>query len=204
VLNAPRSGSDAFAMKTRARQDVGNGRWIIDGSKCWISGAKEAGFFLVFANAAPELKWVPSSTSPTFKLSLHALHALLLRHKGITAFIVDAGNPGLHVGRNEHKLGIRASSTCEVSFTDCVVDADAVLGGVGNGYKIAIGLLNEGRIGIAFQTVGLAQGAFHHAMQVRTRCARVAFMNRSCRLSASIPRSHSCFPFPSNQYMHTR
>jgi alkylation response protein AidB-like acyl-CoA dehydrogenase len=89
------------------------------------------------------------------------------RHKGITAFIVEASNPGLCVGRNEHKLGIRASSTCEVSFTDCVVGPDAVLGGEGNGYKIAIGLLNEGRIGIAFQTVGLAQGAFDHAMQVR-------------------------------------
>ena len=86
----------------------------------------------------------------------------------LTAFIVDAGNPGLHVGRNEHKLGIRASSTCEVSFTDCVVEREAVLGGVGNGYKIAIGLLNEGRIGIAFQTVGLAQGAFNHAMEVRS------------------------------------
>jgi alkylation response protein AidB-like acyl-CoA dehydrogenase len=106
-------------------------------------------------------------------VSLEASHRLAnlssFRHKGITAFIVEADNPGLHVGRNEHKLGIRASSTCEVSFSDCIVPAEAVLGGVGSGYKIAIGLLNEGRIGIAFQTIGLAQGAFNHAMQVRNR-----------------------------------
>jgi alkylation response protein AidB-like acyl-CoA dehydrogenase len=108
-----------------------------------------------------------SNSHISLKASRH-LSILSFRHKGITAFIVDAGNPGLHVGRNEHKLGIRASSTCEVSFTDCVVEREAVLGGVGNGYKIAIGLLNEGRIGIAFQTVGLAQGAFNHAMEVRS------------------------------------
>jgi short/branched chain acyl-CoA dehydrogenase len=155
-------------MKTRAHQDVGSGRWVINGSKCWISGAKEAGVFLVFANAAPELKLVSPITPMLSHCKLHVtpFGPLFTRHKGITAFIVDASNPGLHVGRNEHKLGIRASSTCEVSFTDCIVEPDAVLGGVGQGYKIAIGLLNEGRIGIAFQTVGLAQGAFHHAMQV--------------------------------------
>jgi hypothetical protein len=84
------------------------------------------------------------------------------------------------VGRNEHKLGIRASSTCEVSFTDCVVEREAVLGGVGNGYKIAIGLLNEGRIGIAFQTVGLAQGAFKHAMEVRSTQPRRAGWKSLC------------------------
>ncbi len=138
-LSEPGSGSDAFALKTRAVAD-GND-WIINGSKCWISNAADAGLFIVFANADPSKK-----------------------HRGITAFVVERDNPGLSVGKHEDKLGIRASSTCEVSFVDCRVSSNAVLGGIGNGYKIAIGLLNEGRVGIAAQMLGLAEGAYEYAM----------------------------------------
>ena len=140
-LSEPSSGSDAFAMKTRAVRDEAAGGWIINGGKCWISNAKEAGLFLVFANADPDKG-----------------------HRGITAFVVERSNPGLTVGRKEEKLGIRASSTCELSFEDCRVGDEAVLGPVGGGYKIAIELLNEGRIGIGAQMVGLARGAFDAAM----------------------------------------
>lgn len=107
-LSEPSSGSDAFAMKTKATRDEGTGEWVINGGKCWISNANEAGLFVVFANAAPEKG-----------------------HKGITSFIVERSNPGLTVGRKEDKLGIRASSTCELTFDNCRVDADCVLGAVG-------------------------------------------------------------------------
>merc|ERR1712176_538455 len=139
ALSEPDSGSDAFALKTRAVRD-GNG-WVLNGSKSWISNSVEAGLFVVFANAAPENK-----------------------HRGITAFIVEKSNPGLSLGKKEDKLGIRASSTCEVVLEDCQIPADAVLGEVGSGYKITMELLNEGRIGIGAQMVGLAQGAFDYAM----------------------------------------
>uniref|UniRef100_A0A7S0W885 short-chain 2-methylacyl-CoA dehydrogenase n=2 Tax=Hemiselmis tepida TaxID=464990 RepID=A0A7S0W885_9CRYP len=135
------SGSDAFALKTRATWDEGSGEWVIEGTKCWISNSNEAGLFVVFANA-------------DFSKG----------HKGITAFIVERSCPGLSVGPKEAKLGIRASSTCEVSFDGCRVPADHVLGEVGEGYKMAIELLNEGRIGIGAQMVGLARGAFDAAM----------------------------------------
>lgn len=138
-LSEPESGSDAFALKTRARRDGSD--WIIDGSKCWISNAKEAGIFVVFANVAPEKG-----------------------HRGITAFVVERDNPGLQIGKKEDKLGIRASSTCEINLEGCRVPGDAVLGEIGMGYKMAIGLLNEGRIGIGAQMVGLAQGAFDYAL----------------------------------------
>jgi len=147
-LSEPESGSDAFALKTRATQDGAD--WILEGSKCWISNAREAGLFVVFANAAPEK-----------------------RHRGITAFLVERDNPGLQIGKKEDKLGIRASSTCELNFDACRVPAGAVLGEVGEGYKMAIGLLNEGRIGIGAQMVGLAQGAFDYAM--RYICTRKQF-----------------------------
>jgi len=147
-LSEPESGSDAFALKTKATKD-GDG-WILEGSKSWISNAMEAGLFVVFANAAPEKG-----------------------HKGITAFIVEASNPGIRLGKKEDKLGIRASSTCEVILEDCRVGPDAVLGEVGMGYKMAIGLLNEGRIGIGAQMVGLAQGAFDYALQYM--CSRKQF-----------------------------
>jgi len=140
-LSEPASGSDAFAMKTKATRDEGTGDWIINGAKCWISNANEAGLFVVFANADPDKG-----------------------HKGITSFIVERGNPGLTVGRKEEKLGIRASSTCELQFDDCRVSSDCVLGPVGSGYKMAIDLLNEGRIGIGAQMVGLARGAFDAAL----------------------------------------
>ena len=104
-LSEPSSGSDAFAMKTRAVRDKGGGGWVINGSKCWISNATEAGLFVVFANADPDKG-----------------------HKGITAFVVDKENSGLTVGRKEEKLGIRASSTCELAFENCRVADDAVLG----------------------------------------------------------------------------
>jgi len=139
ALSEAGSGSDAFALQTRAKRDGDD--WVIDGSKCWISNAMEAGVFVVFANAAPERG-----------------------HKGITAFIIEKDNPGLKIGKKEDKLGIRASSTCELILEDCRVSADAVLGEVGLGYKMAISLLNEGRIGIGAQVVGLASGAFDYAL----------------------------------------
>eukprot|EP00455_Lapot_gusevi_P026360 TRINITY_DN2780_c0_g1_i6.p1 TRINITY_DN2780_c0_g1~~TRINITY_DN2780_c0_g1_i6.p1 ORF type:complete len:252 (+),score=90.14 TRINITY_DN2780_c0_g1_i6:130-885(+) len=128
-------------MATRARYNKDRGTFSINGSKMWISNAKEAGLFLVFANADPEKGY-----------------------KGITAFVVDKGTPGLVVGKKEDKLGIRASSTCELNLSDVEVPASQMLGEFGKGYKVAIELLNEGRIGIGAQMVGLAQGAFNSVM----------------------------------------
>jgi len=140
-LSEAGSGSDAFALKTRADWEEGTKQWVISGTKSWISNSSEAGLFLVFANADPSKA-----------------------HRGITAFLVPRETAGLAVGRRESKLGIRASSTCEVVFDGVRVGSDAVLGKVGEGYKMAIGLLNEGRIGIGAQMVGLARGAFDVAM----------------------------------------
>lgn len=147
-LSEPVSGSDAFAMKTRAVQDGSD--FVIDGSKCWISNSLEAGLFVVFANANPEKGY-----------------------KGITAFVVEKDNPGLKIGKKEVKLGIRASSTCELVLEGCRVPKSAVLGENGKGYKIAIGLLNEGRIGIGAQMCGLATGAFDYALEYM--CQRKQF-----------------------------
>eukprot|EP00871_Galdieria_phlegrea_P004152 jgi/Galph1/4738/GphlegSOOS_G3343.1 len=139
-LSEAGSGSDAFALKTRA-VDSGD-HFVIDGGKLWISNAMEAGLFIVFANAAPEKG-----------------------HKGITAFVMDRSNPGLSIAKKEDKLGIRASSTCELVFQGAKVPKKDILGDIGSGYKIAIESLNEGRIGIGaqmvyiMQTIGLAQGA---------------------------------------------
>eukprot|EP00168_Porphyra_purpurea_P008263 TRINITY_DN2042_c0_g1_i2.p1 TRINITY_DN2042_c0_g1~~TRINITY_DN2042_c0_g1_i2.p1 ORF type:complete len:470 (+),score=165.54 TRINITY_DN2042_c0_g1_i2:197-1606(+) len=135
-LSEAGSGSDAFALKTTAVRDGGG--WVLNGTKAWISNAKEADIFLVFANADPAAG-----------------------HRGITAFLVDraAAGDGLVVGKKEDKLGIRASSCCELSLDGLRVPAANVLGPVGQGYKIAIGGLNEGRVGIGAQLVGLAQGA---------------------------------------------
>lgn len=135
-ISEPHSGSDAFALRTKAVEQP-DGSFKINGSKCWISNAVDAGVFLVFAT-------VDSS----------------LGYKGITAFLVDAGTPGLSIGKMEDKLGIRASKTSTISFDDLVVPRDHVLGEVGKGYKIAIESLNEGRIGIACQMLGLAKGAY--------------------------------------------
>jgi butyryl-CoA dehydrogenase/short/branched chain acyl-CoA dehydrogenase len=142
-LSEAGSGSDAFALQTRAmrRERSGGGfEYVLNGQKLWITNAKEAGLFLVFATLDPALSY-----------------------KGITAFVVEQGTPGFTVGKKEDKLGIRASSTCELVFSDCVVQPEQVLGEPGKGYKIAIETLNEGRIGIGAQMLGLAAGAWGHA-----------------------------------------
>jgi alkylation response protein AidB-like acyl-CoA dehydrogenase len=137
------SGSDAFALKASAKKD-GND-WILNGTKAWITNSHEAGIFIVMANTDHSLGY-----------------------KGITAFIVERGFPGLKVGKKEDKLGIRASSTCEVILENVRVPSENVLGEVGKGYKIAIEVLNEGRIGIGAQMVGLAQGAFDKTLPYLT------------------------------------
>jgi len=139
ALSEAGAGSDAFAMSARAIEDGDSYR--LTGRKLWITNAAEAGLFLVFANADPAEGY-----------------------RGITAFLVDRTTPGLAVGKKEDKLGIRASSTCEVVLDDCRVSKDNVLGEVGKGYKVAIETLNQGRIGIAAQMTGLAQGALDHAL----------------------------------------
>ncbi len=137
-LSEAASGSDAFALQTRATKRGDD--WVLNGQKLWITNAKEAGIYIVFATIDPALGY-----------------------KGITAFVVEKGAAGFALGKKEDKLGIRASSTCELIFTDCVVPAANVLGEIGKGYKIAIETLNEGRIGIGAQMLGLAQGAWGHA-----------------------------------------
>lgn len=139
-LTEPNSGSDAFAMKARAHDE--GSHWRLEGKKIFITNAKEANIFVVFANTNPEIGY-----------------------KGITAFICERGMPGFSVGKKEVKLGIRASSTCEVLLDNVKVPKDNVIGEVGKGYKIAIETLNEGRIGIASQMLGLAQGALNGAVQ---------------------------------------
>ncbi len=139
ALSEAGSGSDAFALATRAVRDGDS--WRITGRKLWITNAAEAGLFLLFANANPEAGY-----------------------RGITCFLVERGFPGFRVGKKEDKLGIRASSTCELILDDCTVPAANVLGDVGKGYKIAIETLNEGRIAIGAQMTGLGQGALNHAL----------------------------------------
>ena len=144
-LSEAGSGSDAFALACRARQDGDD--WIIDGQKLWITNGKEAGLYIVFANVDPDQGY-----------------------RGITAFVVEAGQEGFSVGKKEDKLGIRASSTTELLFDGVRVPSQNVLGAVGKGYKVAIETLNEGRIGIGAQMVGLAQGALDHTLRyVRER-----------------------------------
>jgi alkylation response protein AidB-like acyl-CoA dehydrogenase len=139
ALSEAASGSDAFALTTRAaRRD---GLWRLTGRKLWITNANEAGLFIVFATVDPDAG-----------------------HHGITAFLVERDTPGFVVGKKEDKLGIRASSTCEVLLDDCAVPDENVLGEVGHGYRVAIETLNEGRIGIGAQMVGLARGALDHAI----------------------------------------
>jgi butyryl-CoA dehydrogenase/short/branched chain acyl-CoA dehydrogenase len=138
ALSEASSGSDAFALQTRAEKRGDN--YLLNGQKLWITNAKEAGLFIVFATLDPAAGY-----------------------KGITAFLVDKRLPGFSVGKKEDKLGIRASSTCEIILEDCKVAAANLLGEPGKGYKIAIETLNEGRIGIGAQMLGLAQGAWSHA-----------------------------------------
>ena len=138
ALSEASSGSDAFALQTRAAKRGED--YVLNGQKLWITNAKEAGIFIVFATIDPAAGY-----------------------KGITAFLVEKDTPGFTLGKKEDKLGIRASSTCELIFRDCVIPASQVLGEPGKGYKIAIETLNEGRIGIGAQMLGLAQGAWGHA-----------------------------------------
>jgi alkylation response protein AidB-like acyl-CoA dehydrogenase len=138
ALSEASSGSDAFALQTRAVRRGDD--YVLNGQKLWITNAKEAGLFIVFATLDPAAGY-----------------------KGITAFLVEKGAAGFTLGRKEDKLGIRASSTCELIFRDCVVPASQVLGEPGKGYKIAIETLNEGRIGIGAQMLGLAAGAWGYA-----------------------------------------
>jgi alkylation response protein AidB-like acyl-CoA dehydrogenase len=140
ALSEAGSGSDAFALATRATRDGDD--WVLDGTKLWITNGDEAGLFIVFANADPDAGY-----------------------KGITAFLVERGFDGFAVGKKEDKLGIRASSTVELSFDGCRVPGANVVGEVGKGYKIAIEQLNEGRIGIGAQMVGIAQGALDHTLR---------------------------------------
>src|SRR5262245_13391128 len=137
ALSEAGSGSDAFALATRAT-DNGD-HFVLNGRKLWITNAIEAGLFIVFATINPELGY-----------------------KGITAFLIEPDFPGFSVGKKEDKLGIRASSTCELILEDCRVPKTNVLGETGKGYKIAIETLNEGRIGIGAQMVGIAQGSWEH------------------------------------------
>ncbi|MCG8372858.1 MAG: acyl-CoA dehydrogenase [Balneolales bacterium] len=138
-LSEAGSGSDAFALKCSAKEE--GDHFVLNGAKLWITNANEADIFLVFANVNQELGY-----------------------KGITAFVVERGFEGFSVSKKEDKLGIRASSTCEILLEDCKVPKENILGEYGKGYKVAIETLNEGRIGIGAQMVGIAQGAFDSAL----------------------------------------
>jgi len=134
ALSEAGSGSDAFAMATRGKEDGDS--YVLTGRKLWITNGNEANLFIVFANVNPEAGY-----------------------KGITAFLVERGTPGFSVGKKEDKLGIRASSTCELLFDGCRVPKANVMGEVGKGYKVAMDTLNEGRIGIGAQMIGAARAA---------------------------------------------
>jgi alkylation response protein AidB-like acyl-CoA dehydrogenase len=138
ALSEAGSGSDAFALQTKA--ELKGSDYLLNGRKLWITNGKEAGLFILFATVDPSAGY-----------------------KGITAFIIEKDFPGFSVGKKEDKLGIRASSTCELILEDCKVPKANVLGEVGKGYKIAIETLNEGRIGIGAQMLGVARGAWEHA-----------------------------------------
>jgi alkylation response protein AidB-like acyl-CoA dehydrogenase len=138
ALSEAGSGSDAFALQTRAA--LKGSEYVLNGRKLWITNAKEAGLFVLFATIDPAAGY-----------------------KGITAFLVEKDSPGFTVGKKEDKLGIRASSTCELILEDCHVPKENILGEPGKGYKIAIETLNEGRIGIGAQMIGLARGAWEFA-----------------------------------------
>lgn len=138
-LSEAGSGSDAFALKTTATEDGDD--FILNGAKLWITNANEADIFLVMANVNPDAGY-----------------------KGITAFVVERGMEGFSISKKENKLGIRASSTCEILLDNCRVPKENVVGEVGKGYKVAIETLNEGRVGIGAQMIGIAQGAFDAAL----------------------------------------
>ena len=138
ALSEANSGSDAFGLQTRAV--LKGSEYVLNGRKLWITNAKEAGLFVLFATLDPTAGY-----------------------KGITAFLIENSFPGFSVGKKEDKLGIRASSTCELILEDCRIPKENVLGEPGKGYKIAIETLNEGRIGIGAQMIGLARGAWEYA-----------------------------------------
>ncbi len=140
ALSEAGSGSDAFALKCKAEKREGG--YLLNGQKLWITNGKEANLFIIFANVNPELGY-----------------------KGITAFLVEKGFEGFTVGKKENKLGIRASSTCELILENCFVPEENILGEVGKGYKVAIETLNEGRIGIGAQMLGLSEAALKHAIK---------------------------------------
>lgn len=150
-LSEAESGSDAFSLKTKAEKH--KDYYVINGSKMWISNAEHAGVFLVMANADPAAGY-----------------------RGISCFIVDRDTDGLHIGKKENKLGLRASSTCPLNFDNMKVHEKNVLGKIGHGYKYAIGMLNGGRVGIAAQMLGLAEGCFDHAVSYTRQ--RVQFGKR--------------------------
>jgi butyryl-CoA dehydrogenase/short/branched chain acyl-CoA dehydrogenase len=139
ALSEAGSGSDAFAMATRA-EDCGD-HFLLNGRKLWITNGAEAGFYVLFANARPEAGY-----------------------KGVTAFLVEREFPGFQVGKKEDKLGLRASSTCELILDNCRVPRENEIGEVGQGYKVAMETLNEGRIGIGAQMIGLARAALEHSV----------------------------------------
>jgi butyryl-CoA dehydrogenase len=145
ALSESGSGSDAFALRLKA-EDKGS-HWLLNGHKLWITNGHEAEVFLVFANTD-----------------------FTKGYKGITGFVVEKTFPGFKVGKKEDKLGIRASSTCELLFENCQMPKENVIGEIGKGYKIAIETLNEGRIGIGAQMVGISQGAYEATLKyIKTR-----------------------------------
>jgi alkylation response protein AidB-like acyl-CoA dehydrogenase len=141
ALTEPQSGSDASAMHTRATKNA-NGDWVINGKKSWITSGPVARYIVLFAISTPGIG-----------------------AKGVSAFIVDTQLPGFHAGKTEPKLGIRASATCEIEFTDYVLPKENLLGDEGKGFSIAMGVLDAGRIGIASQAVGIARAAYEATLQ---------------------------------------
>ena len=157
ALSEAGSGSDAFALAAKAEQK--GDAWVLNGQKLWITSAAEAGLFVVFATVDPTKGY-----------------------KGITAFVVERDDPGFTVGKRESKLGIRASSTCELILEDCTLPADRVLGEVGKGYKVAIETLNEGRIGIGAQMLGVSAAAIEAAKRYTQE--RSQFGRKICEFQA--------------------
>lgn len=160
-LSEPVSGSDAFALQTKAVRTADG--YAINGSKMWITNSMEAGLFIVFANLEPSKGY-----------------------KGITAFIVERNTPGFSIAKKEKKLGIRASSTCVLNFDDVKIPKTNLLGEEGQGYKYAISLLNEGRIGIAAQMTGLALGAWENAARLVPRYIYICYLHVSMCICTNI------------------
>jgi alkylation response protein AidB-like acyl-CoA dehydrogenase len=157
-LTEPNAGSDAAALQTRARKD-GDG-WILDGAKQWITSGAHAGLYLVFAKSDPDAG-----------------------REGMSCFVVDRGTPGLHIGKDEAKMGLRSSGTVQLHFEDCRVDDDRLIGAPGRGYAIALSALGSGRVGIAAQALGIAEAAFREGLSYARE--RRAFGSRVVDFQAS-------------------